>query len=228
MMSAMTPVRELETRALTLAEEARALKITDQPSYDLAAERLLAIVELRREIIDHHAPMKRAAHAAWQEVLVAEKKHLDQVAVAEAVYKDKISAYTAEQRRIEAEARAKAEAEARRLAEEQRERELEQAEAEGADVEEITAMINAPLVVAPPRVEPAFQAARRITTAVNWKGQVTSLEALVKAIAAGKANIGLVMANETAINQLARATRGTLEVPGVRFFHEPVVRAGRG
>ena len=88
-------------------------------------------------------------------------------------------------------------------------------------------MIAAPLPAIRPQEQPAFQSARGISTATNWKGEVTSFEALVKAIAAGKANIALVMANETAINQLARAARGTLQVPGIRFFTASVVRAGR-
>ena len=227
MMPAMTPVRDLETRALTLADQARRLKIADQQSYALAAERLLGVADLRREIVAHHAPLKKAAHEAWQQVVAAEKRLLDPVTAAERIYKAGIAAYEAEQRRLDAAARAKAEAEARDLAEEQRERELEQAEAEGADVEEITAMINAPLVVAPPQAQPAFQHAKGVTVAANWKGEVVSLEVLVKAIAAGKANINLVMANETAINQLARATRGTLAVPGIRFFSQSTVRAAR-
>jgi hypothetical protein len=227
MMPAMTPVRELETKALTLAEEARALKVTDQPSYDRAAERLLAVADLRREIIDHHAPMKRKAHEAWQAVIAAEKRLLDPILAAQGIYKAGIAAYEAEQRRLEAEARAKAEAAARRAAEEARERELEQAEAEGADAEEITAMINAPLVVAHATVEPTFQPTKGVSLAATWKGEVTSLDQLVRAIAAGKANIGMVMPNEVAINQLARATRGTLQIPGIRFFSQSTVRAGR-
>jgi hypothetical protein len=220
-------VFELEQKASTLADQAKALKIVDQPSYDLAAERLLAVADLRTEIVAHHEPIKRAAHAAWQQVITAEKRLLNPVVEAERVYKAGIAAYEAEQLRLEAEARAKAEAEARRLAEEQRERELEQAEAEGADVEEITAMINAPLVVERPAVEPTFQPAKGLSLAATWKGEVTSLDTLVKAIAAGKANISLVMPNEVAINQLARATRGTLQIPGIRFFTQASVRAGR-
>jgi len=227
MMPAMTPARDLETRALTLAEQARALAVTDQPSYELAAERLLAVADLRREIVSHHEPIKRAAHSAWQQVIAAEKKLLDPVTDAERIYKSGIAAYEAEQRRLETEARAKAEAEARRLAEEQREREIEQAEAEGADLEEVTAMIAAPLPLIQPEVQPAFQSAKGVTTAMNWKGEVTSLPELVKANATGKANISLVMPNETAVGQLARATRGSLQVPGIRFFTESVVRAGR-
>jgi len=185
------------------------------------------VADLRREIVAHHEPIKRAAHAAWKQVIAAEDKLLGPVAEAERILKTAIGDWEAEQRRLENEARVKAEAEARRAAEEQRENELEQAEAEGATVEEITAMVNAPLIVEPPRIEPAFQPARGVSMAVNWKGEVTSLELLVKAIAAGRANINLVAGNEVAINQLARATRGTLQVPGVRFFSQSTVRAGR-
>ena len=49
----------------------------------------------------------------------------------------------------------------------------------------------------------------------------------IEAIVAGKASLSLVKPDEVAIGQLARATRGTLAVPGVRFFQESIVRAGR-
>ena len=222
-----TAAVELETKALTLADQAKALKVIDQPSYDLAAERLLAVADLRREIVAHHEPIKRAAHTAWQQVLAAEKRLLDPVADAERIYKAGIGSYEAEQRRSEAEARTKAEADARRLAEEQRELELEQAEAEGATSEEVAAMINAPLPMITTQVQPAFHAARGISTALTWRAELTSLAALVKAIAEGKADLHLVKANDTALNEKARATRGTLVIPGVRFFSEPIVRAGR-
>ena len=220
-------VMRLKEQTSTVADQAKALEVTDQRSYDLAADRLLGIADLRREIVAHHEPIKRSAHAAWLQVIAAEKKLLEPVAEAERLYKVKIAAYDAEQRRLAEEARARAEAEARRLAEEQRERDLEQAEAQGADAEEIQAMCDAPLVVEHAPVETTFQPARGVSVASTWKGDVTSLETLVRAIVAGKANISLVMANETAINQLARATRGTLQVPGIRFYSQPMVRAGR-
>jgi hypothetical protein len=226
-MTAITPARNLEARTFRLAEQARALEITSRPSYELATERLLAVADLRREIVAHHAPMKRAAHEAWQQVIAAEKKLLDPVADAERIYKAGIASYEAGQRRIESEARARAEAEALHLAQEQREHEIERAESEGADTVEISAMIAAPLPLVQPQAPPAFQPARGVSVAANWKGEVVSLDGLVKAIAAAEASLNLVMPNDVAINQLARATRGTLSVPGVRFFTESVVRAGR-
>lgn len=219
---------ELEQRVKTLGDEARAFEVVDQVTYDFAVERLKGVVALRNEIVEHHAEMKRRTHQAWQAVLAAEKKLLDPVADAERVYKRHIGDYETEQRRIEAERLALAEAEAQRIAAEQREREIEQAEAAGADPEEVAAICAEPLpVVAPAPPRPTFQRAAGVSTASNWKGQCFSPALLVKAIADGKANINLVSANETAINALARATRGTLQVPGIRFFNEPTVRTRR-
>jgi hypothetical protein len=219
---------DLERRAATLADEARDLVIADRQTYDLAAVRLRGVVSLRIEIVDHHADMKRQSYAAWQAVIAGEKKLLTPVEEAERIYKARIGAYEMEQRRIEAEAREKAEAEARALAAQQREREIEEAEAAGADAEEITALCAEPLPVVVHEPPPStFTRAAGISTANAWKGECTSLTQLVRAIADGKANIGLVMANDSALNALARSTRGTLQVPGVRFFNQPAVRARR-
>jgi hypothetical protein len=219
---------DLERRASTLAEEARAFGVNSQESYDLAAVRLRALVSLRIEILDHHKDMKARAYQAHQAVIAAEKKLLDPVAEAERIYKHRIGAYEAEQGRLEEEARAKAEAESHAQAAAQREREIEQAEAAGADAEEVAAICAEPLPLVIPEPPPAtFQKAAGISIANAWKGECLSLAQLVKAIADGKANIGLVMANGPAINALARATRGTLQVPGIRFFNQPAVRARR-
>jgi hypothetical protein len=227
-MTAMTPTQDLlETQSLTLAEQAKALVISDQRSYELAAERLRGVAELRRQIIAHHQPIKQAARAAWERAIEAERWLLDPITTAENLYKTRIAAYEAEQRRIEAEKLRQAENEARLKAEAERERELEQAENEGADAEEIAAMINEPLIVMPPRVEPTFQPPKGVSTATTWKGECTSLSDLTRAVAAGQAPPNLVMPNETAINALARAVRNTLAIPGLKFYSVANVRAGR-
>lgn len=227
----MNPViapTELEVRARTLGEEASHLRITDQATYDFAADRLLAVVALRNEIIDHHAEMKRSSHQAWQAVLAAEKKLLGPVDAAEQILKRSIGAYQPEQERLAAEARAQAEAEAQAQAAEQREREIERAEAAGADAEEVAAICAEPLpVVLPALPPPTFQKAPGISTAANWKGECVNISQLVRAVAEGKASITLVTEDKAAINALARATRGTLAVPGIRFFNQPTVRARR-
>src|SRR5262249_13454008 len=106
MMPTMTPVRDLETKASTLAQEARALKITDQQGYERPVEHLLGVVDPRREIEQHYAPLRRKSHEAWQAILSAERQLLTPVAAAEQAYKVEIARYEANQRRIEAETQA--------------------------------------------------------------------------------------------------------------------------
>lgn len=226
--SVKSDATDFRDRVSTLADQARALQVMDQESYDRAAQAVRGVAQLRKEIVAHHEPMKRAAHAAWQAVLEQERKLLDPVAEAERIFKQRLAAYDAEQRRIEAESRAQAQKKADALAAVQREHEIEAAELAGADAQEIAAICNEPLPVVMPDVsEPVFQKAAGISTAANWKGTCISLQQLVKAIAEGKANLNLVSDNPTAINQLARATRGTLQVPGIRFYNEPSVRVRR-
>ena len=215
----MTEITEYyEQEALTLADQARSLQVVDQESYNAAGARLLAVAALRKKIVDHHKPLKEKTRAAWMAVVDAEKKLLTPVEEAEGIYKNRISSWEVRQRVIEAERRARAEAEARRLAEELRERELEEAEQQGADAVEIQAMAAAPLPMVMPSVEPSYQRAQGISMATTWKGEVTSLAALVKAIAEGNADLHLVKADEPAINEKARRTRGTLQIPGLRFY----------
>lgn len=227
-MQPTTAATELERRVTPLADQARSLEVTDQETYDLAAERLRALVKLRDEIVEHHREMKSRSYQAWQAVIAAEKKLLEPVTNAERIYKQRVAAYQTEQERIAAEARAQADREAQTRAAEQREREIEQAEAAGADAEEVAALIAEPLPVVLPDLPPAtFQKAAGISTANSWKGQCVSLAQLLKAIVEGKASIGLVLENQPAINALARATRGTLPVAGIRFYSEPTVRTRR-
>ena len=207
---------------------ARALRVIDQQTYDAACEELLANKALQKEVIAHHAPIKAASWAAHQVNLAQEKKLLDPLQQGESIVKPKLATYQAEQKRIADEARRKAEETERQRLLEEREAEIEQAESEGADVEEIAAIAEAPLPAPVVKVEPTFQRAAGVTTATVWKARVTAIQSIVKAATAGNsAAMSILQVNEVALNGLARSTRGTLQIPGVEFYSEDQVRAGR-
>jgi hypothetical protein len=218
---------EWEEQVSTLAAEARALQIVDQQTYQIAGERLKGIVKLHDRITEHHEPLRKSTHKAWQDAIAAEKKLLNPVIEAEDIYRDKINIWDREQKRLEAEARARAEAEARRLAEEQREAEIEQAESEGADLEEIAAMASAPLPSLPVTVQPSFERMRGISTADKWIVEVYSLPLLLKAVLEGKTASEFVTPNISALKKSASSSKGTLIVPGVRFINEGTTRVSR-
>lgn len=61
----------------------------------------------------------------------------------------------------------------------------------------------------------------------NWKGEVIDIIDVIKAVAKGDAPPTLLMVNESAINQIAKATKGTMQYPGIRFYNDKIV-ASRG
>ncbi|MCR4341908.1 MAG: hypothetical protein NUW01_18685 [Gemmatimonadaceae bacterium] len=125
-----------------------------------------------------------------------------------------------EQRRLDAE-RAAAEAERRRL-----EAEASKAAQEGRLADAAAAAEESFAVPEPPRA-PVRAAGTGVLT--TWHAEVVDIQALLLAVATGEAPIGLVKADEQALNALARATKiEGIGVPGVRFYKQDSMRGRAG
>ena len=57
----------------------------------------------------------------------------------------------------------------------------------------------------------------------NWKGKVVDLSKLIMAIATGHAPLSIIKIDESALNQLAKSTKGTMSYPGIVFYNDKVV-----
>lgn len=218
---------ELEAKALTLPEQAKAIVIVDQLSYELAAEKLLAVAAMRREITDYHAPLKAKAHEAHKAICTAEAGMLAPVTEAEAILKRAIGTYQMEQRRIQEERDRAAREESERQRIESLEASIEAAEAEGASVEEVQAIINQPMVAPVVRVAPTLQPVAGVSAAKTYRAEVVNIRELCKAVAMGQVPEAYVAANMPSLNGVARSTRGSIRIPGVRIVEDTTVRAGR-
>lgn len=219
------PAKELEAKALTWPERARALTVDSDETFHEAGNLLVGVKALRKEIEDHHRPVIAAAFAAHKAATAAKKKLDDPLDVAEGVLKRSMAAYHEAQERARRAEQLRLEAEARRQEEERRLAEAEALEAEGRHEEAaqtIEELIVAPVApVAPPAPKVAGVSFRE-----QWTAEVTDLSALVRAVADGKAPAGLVMANQSALDQLARALKDTMAVPGVKVRKQTGVAAG--
>lgn len=229
-MSAATitlePARELETKALTFSDRARALAIIDQQTFDAAGEMLVAIKGLRAEAESHHRPIIDAAHKAHKAALDGLKKIDGPLAEAESIIKPKISGYLQEQERIRLEAERKAREEAERLEAERLESAIVEAEQNGASVEEVAAMCEQPMPIAMPApVAPAVRPVYGVSTAKTYRVEVISIRELCKAVAMGQVPETYVAANMPTLNGVARATKGAVRIPGCRVVEDSVVRA---
>lgn len=242
---ALTPPAEsqqLATQGQELVAAANRLVIADAEGFAYAGEvakRLRIALKRAEEVLD---PFVESAHRAWKTAVAhrdgIEKPYLDARRIVDA----KIQEWDAEQRRLrreaeeaarreqerlEREAREQAEAEQRRLQAEAETKRLEEAaalEARG-DREAADRLIAAPVVVAPVAPAPVFAPppavaeppkVAGISFREEWSAEVVDFAQLVRASAEQRASLGLLLPNQTALNQMARALKGAFHVPGVK------------
>ncbi len=222
----MPPQQELQRKATQWTELARDFKIADKATYELAAEHLQTIKGLQAEADKTFDPIIRKAHEAHKEALAQKKRINDPLLQAESLLKSTMGAYVREQERKRQEEERRLREQQERLAAEQREAEIEEAEAAGASVEEVAAIAEAPLRYAPVIVTQPPRTAG-ISSREIWKAEITSMQALVKFVAANPQYLNLLQANTAAIGGLARSLKSTMHIPGIRVYSEANIAARR-
>ena len=212
--------RQLETKALSLFDQASALQIRDQPTYDVAVDFLKGVKALRKEAEDHHRPVIDAAHKAHKAAVEALKRIDAPLEQAERAVKKTMGDWAAEQERLRREEEERLRIEAMRQAEAEAEKQIEQAEAEGASEAEVLAMIEqaviAPLAP-PPTVAPTYKPAAGVAVRVTYGAQVTNLRSLIQFVAQRPEYEYLLKVDEPKLNQLARMQGEALRIPGVQI-----------
>jgi hypothetical protein len=151
----------VETTALTTAQQAKAITVTDAEGYNSASEMVRGIVAIRRQVEQTFAPMKKKAHEAWKEVVAQEKKLLEPLEDAETYLKRQIGGYVAREEAARREQENRLRLEAQKLAEEAARREAEEAALASAiaaeqqgDTATAEAVLAAPIKTAPVFVAP--------------------------------------------------------------------------
>lgn len=207
-----------------VVERARALKITDQPSYDYAAESLAWAAELEKKITTHYEPFRLSTKAAYDSVLESKKNDLEPVLEVKRILSRATAAFDLEQERIRLEAQRKQDEEAAMAAEEKRRLELKNAKELGATKEELREMKAAPITFVSPTVDPTHRRSQFVSKPIKrWSAEVlgeVGFMFLVKAVAVGKVPLSLLLPNQTALNKLAGTFKDKLNIPGVKAVCE--------
>jgi hypothetical protein len=232
-MSAVAEDINLESAGLVW-QQAGALVIQNPEQYGHEAERLKGIKAFQKRVAEFFDPLKRKASEAHKALCDAERKALAPVVEDEAAIKRALIAFDQEQERIRR-------AEENRLREEARLREeqrrLEEAAAlereatatgDAEMMEEAQALIAAPVEAPVVHLERAMPKVAGIVTREVWKGEVVDVAKLVQAAAANPQWVNLLVPNNTAVQQLARALKGAMNVPGIRVYAESQIAAGNG
>jgi len=230
---------ELAVQANTWAARAAALVITSRETCIDASQLLKSIKHLRAGVAKFWTPhieaaqeTKRKADAA-RKSLVDERDKMDAPLVqAETVLKRALLSWEAEQeqrrqeeeRALQAEAQARAEAATLAAA--------AALELEGTASGDTHMLAEAADILAQPIEAPVVSVASYqpkvagVSYRDAWKVHPTiNIRELAAAVAAGTVAPNLLTPNLVALGQMARATEGTAQVPGVRFFNDRTIAA---
>lgn len=180
--------QELQTKALSLKDQATAMTVKDVTQYAAAGELGKSMKELRAKIVDYFAPLKKAAHEAHKAITAKEGEELKPVDEAISILRDTMNTFTREQERIrqeeERKAREKAEEDARKEREKletQALKALEKGNEEKAEtlLEKAEEVYVAPVTVAPTVAKTVATSAGNITQAKEIQVTVTDIKAFI-------------------------------------------------
>lgn len=193
--------------------------ISNQEQYETAAGILKQVKARYNELDKQRKEITTPLDAAKKAVMELYRKPLDLLDVGEKLIKKAMIRFTDEQERIARENQR----ELQRLAEIEAEKErkklqakIERAEASGkldkvADLQEQKEAISEIVV---PVVAPQVDKISGISFSENWKAEVIDFSKLTDEFK---------LPNMEALNKIAKATKGSLAVSGVRFYSEKVV-----
>lgn len=210
------------------------------------SEYLSKVAEVRKKIAAFFRPNIDSAHALHKSLLAQMKTVDDKPAQIEAKCKTLLNAWSqeqerlrrAEQERLDREAREKAMAEARKAEEAAREA-AAKAKAEGdkaaaaeaarqaaAAAKEAKAIESGkiPVVSTMTAVAPKVDG---VTPVDVWHAECADMKALMKAVISGVAPASMVSFNQSEADKMARATKGTMAIAGIRWIKETTTRRTR-
>lgn len=210
---------EQKSSALKILEQAKLLTINNATDYDGAAAFAKQVKSLNKRIKDYWEPLKMSARASWQNLVDREKELLNPLEQAETEVKKKMAAY---QRKVQEEERA-----ARLLAEKLKQEETERllAEAtkaadEGREMESEILLAQAEIIeTAEPAVQIQAPTARGISTRTIYRARIVN----EKQVPVEVAGVVIRPVDISAINKLAQASKGKLQIPGIEIYTEDSV-----
>ncbi len=221
MSTAIVPTepKELEHETSAVVQAARKITINDQESYEAAGafvkDTLPSAIE-RIEAKFHLTKHKEDTNKSWKWACELYNMAMKPIAEAKSLVTQKCRVYEDEQRRIQQENQRKAEEEARKREEEERLQEAVAAEEAGASPEEVEAVMETPMPMAPVKAAPTFNRVKGVTRERPYSAQVTSKLILVRHIAQNPQFLNLLEPHMPSLNALAKAQGERMQIPGVR------------
>lgn len=208
---------DIESKALAVVDNAKALRIVDDATCQNGADMLTAIKAIREEIDLTFDPVITAAHKAHKEACAAKKKHEAPLIEAEFIIKGCIGTYTAAQEQARRAEEARLAAEAKKQAEERAMAEAAALEKQG-DKETAKAIVEEAIAAPPPVVQLAAPKMSGFSTKQTWAFKVVAPELVPREY---------MTVDEKKIRKVVQALGMSAKIPGVQVYAETVVSARR-
>lgn len=212
-------VRKIKEQSLELINKANDMEVRTREQYDSTAIFLKAIKAIQKQVKKTFDPIVDKTRAAWKESVAQKDKHLNPLVEAERLVKKKVLLFLQEDAR-------KRKAEEDRLAAEARERErkekaklekkAEKAEARG-DMEKAEELREKKEEVhIPTPIIPDEKKKDGVSLPKIWKAKITDINLVPREH---------MLPDMVKLNKLAKAVKGTMQIPGVEFYFEETVSA---
>lgn len=209
---------EISVQANDLTKQVNALTIKNQESYEGAAELLRTVKALSKKLEDTRKSITSPLDVAKKAVMDLFRAPSDVLETAEKKIKASMISYANEQERIRQEQEAKLRRDADEKARKERERlgaRAEKAEASGKEdkAEELREQAAQVQAVAPVLAS-TVDKPQGISMKKNWKARIIDEKLIPRQF---------LCVDEKKLDQIAKATKGSMEVAGVEFYSEDVL-----
>lgn len=222
-------IDELIDQGAEALEDAESLHISDEDEFKWASEFAREIKRRKSRIDGAFEPIRGPLYEALQNVYSLRSEAKEKYEAAEEAIKEALADYRARQLKAKAEERRKAVAEAYQ----EKAQRVQEAEERG-DEEAVKEIRSKPVrvedaVSEEDTTEPEHDAIqyrtiwRGVPDLDTYENEEAALRALCKAIGEGDAPVDLVSLNSKQANNLARALKDTLSLPGLKAESETTV-----
>jgi len=209
-----------EELALSIRSKIDSFEVVDQSSYDAANILNKRAYEVKRSFHLYDDPVHEPITEAWKASCARRKKIDDACDYTIKSTGKKQAAWIRAEEAKAAEKQRKADAIARKAAEDAQIAAAEALQAEGME-NAAMAILEAPAVISKVQVAVPYKA-EGTSYRDEWAAEVVCLSDLIKAVAAGKAPLNAIQANESYLGSWAKMSKGTESIPGVKVTNTPI------
>lgn len=215
-----------QTTETTAIEPVVAQVIEARPAFEvittpeeaiIAADYLKMAIAAKKKVKELTGPGIKRWHEGHRAALDAERKWLEPVTKVETACRGMLGDWQEAEQRRQREEQARLDREARQEA-------LRQAR-EAGDKETHQAVLKREIPVVSTQAAAPVQRVTGVSTREYWTAEVTDLKALVKAVASGACPLTYIEGNAKALNATMRASKGQMQIPGVRAVRKTGIAA---